>query len=97
MSERRVHGFRQTGLAGGRVYLGSMRFTRHAKNRLRWLRRSYPGLSRIGIIAALDGGRMLGLDWQGRRKVAITLGSVDLVVVVDTARGVVVTLWKEAP
>lgn len=73
-----------------------MRFTRHAKNRLRWLRRSLPTLSELAIAEAIRSGRERGRDSAGNLKVAVHVGSSNLVIVLDETQDLVITIWKEA-
>jgi hypothetical protein len=45
------------------------------------------------VIDALLEGGTLGYDERGNRRVRILVGTIELLVVVDDAAGLVVTLW----
>jgi len=70
-----------------------MRMSRHAKNRLRWLRRAHPAVSEQSVTEALGEGRTLGYDDRGHRRVLIEAGSTEIVVVIDEEAELVITLW----
>ena len=72
-----------------------MRLTRHARNRLRLLRRRAPDLTEPRVLEALDSASMLGEDMKGNRRMAIEVAEMHLVVVVDEANQFVVTIWRE--
>jgi hypothetical protein len=80
---------------GDAAYDHWVRLTRHAKNRLRLLRRRAPELTEPRVLEALGSARSLGRDVKGNRRVSIRIGEILLMVVVDEAKQVVVTIWRE--
>ena len=72
-----------------------MRLTRHAKNRLRFFRRRAPELTESRVLEALGSAGSLGEDIKGNRRMSIRIADMLLVVVVDEANQVVVTIWRE--
>ncbi|MDP9225189.1 MAG: hypothetical protein M3P18_15340 [Actinomycetota bacterium] len=72
-----------------------MRLTRHAKNRLRWIRRAEPDLAEVELLAAIDRGASIGRDVRDNQHVAVEVGGVQLVLVVDESEQIVITMWRE--
>ena len=72
-----------------------MRLTRHAKNRLRWIRRVEPDLTEVDLLAALDRGVGIGHDVRNNRLVSVEVRGVQLVLVVDEIEQMVITMWRE--
>jgi len=72
-----------------------MRFTRHAKNRLRWIRRAVPTLVETDLIEAIDRGAPIGRDIRDNQHVSVEVGGVRLVLVVDEKEQIVITMWRE--
>jgi hypothetical protein len=70
-----------------------MGLSRHARNRLRWIRRRHGGVTEAALTQALLSGTTLGYDERGHRRVLTTVGSVELVVVVDDGADLIITLW----
>lgn len=77
------------------AYDHAVRLTRHAKNRLRLLRRRAPDLTEPRVLEALGSARVLGEDIKGNRRMSIRIAEILLVVVVDEADQIVVTIWRE--
>lgn len=76
-------------------YSHRVRFTRHARNRLRWIQRRHAHVTEERIHEALTGGWTGGYDRRGNRRVHVPLGSVRLTVVIDEANETVITVWVE--
>lgn len=72
-----------------------MRLTRHAKNRLRWMRRSEPTLTEADLLIALGEGVVIGRDVRSNAHVWVRVGGMRLVVVVDEMEQMVITMWRE--
>ncbi len=72
-----------------------VRLSRHARNRLRRIRRSHPGLTPARLLEALIGASSIGYDARGNRKVNVLVHGARLTVVVGEPEGLVVTLWLE--
>jgi len=72
-----------------------VRLTRHARNRLRFIQRRAPDLSEPRLLEALRSASVLGEDVKGNRRMSIRIDGMLLVVVVDEASRVVVTIWRE--
>lgn len=72
-----------------------MRFTRHAKNRLRWIRRTVSGLDENDLIEALAQGTTIGRDARDNRQVRVAIEGLGLILVVDEEAEMVVTIWRE--
>jgi hypothetical protein len=72
-----------------------MRLTRHAKNRLRWIRRNVSAVTETDVVAAIDSGETIGRDVKGNRHIAAVMNGVRLVLVVDEERQLVITMWRE--
>jgi len=72
-----------------------MRLSRHAKNRLRWLRRASVQLTEEELVEALGTGSLVGHDLKGNAHHALSLAGTRLVVVIDEREEVVVTIWRE--
>ncbi|MGH2699894.1 MAG: hypothetical protein ACRDJL_11955 [Actinomycetota bacterium] len=72
-----------------------MRLTRHAKNRLRFIQRRAPSLTESRLLEALGSASVMGEDPKGNRRVSIRLDDVLLLVVVDEAKEIVITIWRE--
>lgn len=70
-----------------------MRLTRHARNRLRRIRRCHPEVTSEEILNGLIRGSTLGYDRLGNRLVRITVGGLFVTVVVTGDRRVVITIW----
>lgn len=77
------------------AYDHAVRLTRHAKNRLRLLRRRAPDLTEPRVLEALGSARLLGEDIKGNRRMSIRIAEILLVVVVDETDQIVVTIWRE--
>src|SRR3990172_1491280 len=60
-----------------------VRLSRHARNRLRWIRRRHPSVSELELLHAVSEGKALGYDDRGHRRGLITVGSMEIVLVVD--------------
>lgn len=71
-----------------------MKFTRHAKNALRRAARKAKWLSEEAVFTALLSAEILGLDMKGNMRALVIFEEVELVVVIDVERQVVVTLWE---
>lgn len=63
-----------------------MRLTRHAKNRLRYMRRRAPEITEAAILDVLPSGSELGSDVRGNRLLAVRIEGILLTVIVDDAR-----------
>ena len=72
-----------------------MRFTRHARNRLRWIARRHPGVTPEAVSEILAEAETVGYDGRGNRKALVKIGDVRLTMVIDEASDVVVTIWVE--
>jgi hypothetical protein len=72
-----------------------MRLSRHAKNRLRWIRRDSPDISEAELLKAVSSTRIHGHDAKGSALYAVVVAGLPLLVVVDEHHGVVVTIWRE--
>lgn len=72
-----------------------MRLTRHAKNRLRWIRRAVPNLTETELIAAIGQGSKIGRDVRDHQHVSIDVAGIRLVLVVDETNRMVITIWRE--
>lgn len=72
-----------------------MRLTRHAKNRLRFIQRRAAMVSEVSILEGLLRASEVGRDMKGNRKLAVRIEQVLLTVVVDDARQIVITIWRE--
>lgn len=81
--------------SGGVPYDGAVRLTRHARNRLRLIQRRAPDLTEPRLLEALGSASVLGEDVKGNRRMSLRIDEMVLVVVVDEARQVVVTIWRE--
>jgi hypothetical protein len=62
---------------------------------LRLLRRRAPDLTEPRVLEALGSARVLGVDIKGNRRMSVRIAEILLVVVVDEANQVVVTIWRE--
>jgi hypothetical protein len=71
-----------------------LRFTRHARNKLRRLRRVDPNVSPAAVLRALLQPLRREYDDDGRAKITITIGTAELMVVVDEADRVIVSIWE---
>jgi len=72
-----------------------VRLTRHAKNRLRFIGRRTAPLSECRLLEALASADVVGEDIKGNRRLSIRIDDVLLTVVVDEARQIVITIWRE--
>jgi hypothetical protein len=72
-----------------------MRLTRHAKNRLRWIRRAEPGLAEVDLLAAIARGATIGRDVRDNPHLLVEVGGIRLVLVVDESEQMVITMWRE--
>jgi hypothetical protein len=77
------------------AYDDAVRLTRHARNRLRLIGRLAPDLTEQRLLEALGSASELSEDVKGNRRMSIRLDGMLLVVVVDEANQVVVTIWRE--
>jgi hypothetical protein len=65
------------------------------RNRLRLIGRLAPDLTEQRLLEALGSASELSEDVKGNRRMSIRLDGMLLVVVVDEANQVVVTIWRE--
>lgn len=72
-----------------------MRLSRHARNRLRWLRAGGLEIDEHEPIGALSVGEIVGQDLKGNSRIVVSTGGGQLMVVVDAEGEVVVTIWRE--
>jgi hypothetical protein len=72
-----------------------MRLSRHATNRVRWISRRHPDVTGASVVENLPRSKTIGYDDRGNRRARLALGETELVVVLDEAAGVVITLWVE--
>lgn len=72
-----------------------MKLTRHAKNRLRWIARSHPGVTESGLLDALATADALTEDDPGNRRIEVHLREVRLMAVVDEGADMVITVWVD--
>lgn len=72
-----------------------MRLSRHAKNKLRWIRRDAAHLTEDALLRDIVHGQHLGTDHRGNVKIAVEVAGVRLTAVVDPDDELVVTLWRE--
>jgi hypothetical protein len=72
-----------------------MWLTRPARNRLRWIARSHPSVSEAELLETVPQAVTVGYDERGNRRARLTVGTTSLTVVVDEARGMIITLWVE--
>lgn len=72
-----------------------MRLTRHAKNRLRRIRKAHAEVTAGAILRALLAGGLRTSDETGRIRVRVFVGATQLVVVIDPEEQVVVTIWSK--
>ncbi|MDX1659831.1 MAG: hypothetical protein R3343_13505 [Nitriliruptorales bacterium] len=72
-----------------------MRLSRHAKNKLRWIRRDAPHLTEEALLRGIADGRELGVDDRGNVKIAVEVAGVRFTAVVDPDDELVITLWRE--
>jgi hypothetical protein len=72
-----------------------VRLSRHAKNRLRFIRRSASAVTDDALLDVLAGATELRRDARGNRVLAVRLDDVRLTVVVDDVGAVVITIWRE--
>lgn len=70
-----------------------MKLTRHARNRLRWIRRGHPAIGVEALAAALPGAPVLGYDGRGNRRLLVEVADLELIVIFDARDDVLVTLW----
>ncbi|MBW3578968.1 MAG: hypothetical protein KY462_14760 [Actinobacteria bacterium] len=70
------------------------RLSRHAKNKLRWIRRDAPAVSEEGLVAALEQGDVLGEDQRGNVRMTVEVSGTRLTVVVDPDDELVITVWR---
>jgi hypothetical protein len=70
-----------------------VKLSRHARNRLRWIRRRHPIATEARLLDALSDARRLGYDERGNLRVMATLGSAEVVLVIDEAAALVITMW----
>lgn len=54
-----------------------------------------PGLSETDLVAAIDRGAAIGRDIRDNQHVAVEVGGVRLVLVVDEKEQIVITMWRE--
>ena len=78
-----------------RPTIGPVQLTTHAKNRLRLIQRRAQGLSERRLLKAIESANVIGEDLKGNRKVSVLVDGVLLVGVVDEARQIVITIWRE--
>jgi hypothetical protein len=71
-----------------------LRFTRHARNKLRRLRRLDPGVTNAAVLRALLQPERREYDEEGKARIVVTIGATELVVVVDETERVVVSIWR---
>lgn len=69
--------------------------SRHAKNKLRWVRRDAPAVTEEALLHAVAEGQELGRDQRGNVRVAVEVAGVRLTAVVDPDDELVITLWRE--
>lgn len=72
-----------------------MRFSRHAKNRLRRIARLHPAVTAGRLLEGLLGAEDLGYDAKENHRVQVTIDEVVVTVVVDEEDGTIVTLWGQ--
>jgi len=72
-----------------------VRFTRHARNRLRWISRRHPAVSEKSLSEALPRAETVGYDEQGNRRARLAIEATGLIVVIDKDRDTVITMWVE--
>lgn len=78
-----------------RPYYQWMRLSRHARNRLRWIRRAASDLDESRLLEALGKGTTIGADARGNQQIRVELGHIRLIVVLDEEAEMVVTIWRE--
>lgn len=66
-----------------RPYYQRMRLSRHAKNRLRWIRRAASDLDETRLLEAIGEGSTIGADARGNQQIRVELGYIKLIVVLD--------------
>jgi hypothetical protein len=73
-----------------------VRFSRHARNRVRWIARSAPSVSQEEIRAALeDRPTSREYDERGNLRAQISVGGIALTVLLDEDEGLIVTVWRD--
>jgi hypothetical protein len=72
-----------------------VRLTRHAKNRLRYIARRWPGVSEEQLLANLAAAEGVDRDVKGNSRLSVEVGGILLIVIVDPGRDVVVTIWRQ--
>jgi hypothetical protein len=72
-----------------------VRLTRHARNRLRWIARRHPGVSETLLLETLPRATAIGYDERGNRRARVAVGITSLILVIDEAHGVIITIWVE--
>lgn len=77
---------------GDAAYDHWVRLTRHVKNRLHLLRRRAPELTEPRVLQVLGSTHSHGRDIKGNRRMSIRIAEM---LVVDEAKQVVVTIWRE--
>lgn len=80
---------------GDSAYDCAVRLTRHARNRLRLIQRRAPDLTEQRVLDGLGTASLLGEDVKGNRRMSVRIDELYLVLVVDEAKQVVVTIWRE--
>ncbi len=73
-----------------------MRFSRHAKNRVRLIQRLEFEVSEQALLDALPNAEEEGYDERGNRRLRVRIGAAVLTVVLDERRQIVITVWREA-
>jgi hypothetical protein len=69
----------------------TVKLTRHARNRLRLIRRATPDITAAAVLSAV----MESYDEVVDDRIVVRIGDVDVVVVLDVGRSVLVTLWRQ--
>ncbi len=72
-----------------------MKLSRHARNRLRLIRRRHPELTTGRLLEAVLRGETVGYDEVGNRLVSVSIPGTRLTVVLDHRERIVVTVWEE--
>ena len=70
-----------------------MKWTRHARNRLRWIERRHPAVTNRRLLEALPVAETLGYDDRGNRRARVMIENTEVTVVVDETEDAVITLW----
>ncbi|MGI8425917.1 MAG: hypothetical protein ACR2FO_03300 [Actinomycetota bacterium] len=70
-----------------------MKFTRHAKNRIRLIARADPGVTPEAVLFGVGSASVLRYDDKGNKVVLVVLEDRTVTAVVDVKTETIITIW----